>query len=51
MIFGTFWSLFPKLVWSHLFQNTLVISALDRSFHNSNFECRAINNNVTDPPK
>jgi hypothetical protein len=28
-----------------------VISALDRTFHNSNFECRAINNNVTEPPK
>eukprot|EP00095_Tigriopus_kingsejongensis_P007812 snap_masked-scaffold204_size260821-processed-gene-1.10 protein:Tk07812 transcript:snap_masked-scaffold204_size260821-processed-gene-1.10-mRNA-1 annotation:"neural cell adhesion molecule 2-like" len=31
-------------------QNTLVISALDRSYHDSHFECRAINNNVTEPP-
>ncbi|TRY71530.1 hypothetical protein TCAL_11940 [Tigriopus californicus] len=31
-------------------QNTLVISALDRTFHDSLFECRAINNNVTEPP-
>ncbi len=32
-------------------QNTLVISELDRSYHDSTFECRAINNNVTEPPK
>ena len=32
-------------------QNTLVISALDRTFHDALFECRAINNNVTDPPR
>ncbi len=31
-------------------QNTLVLSALDRTHHASLFECRAINNNVTDPP-
>ena len=31
-------------------QNTLVISSADRSHHASLFECRAINNNVTDPP-
>lgn len=32
-------------------QNTLVISALDRGYHDSLFECRAINNNVTEPPR
>ena len=32
-------------------QNTLVISALDRTFHDSLFECKAINNNVTEPPR
>ncbi len=32
-------------------QNTLVISSLDRSFHDEEFECRAINNNVTEPPR
>ena len=31
-------------------QNTLVISSVDRTHHASLFECRAINNNVTDPP-
>lgn len=31
-------------------QNTLVISELNRSFHDSVFECQAINNNVTKPP-
>ena len=31
-------------------QNTLVISSVERAHHASLFECRAINNNVTDPP-
>ena len=32
-------------------QNTLVIQSLDRSFHDSHFECKAINNNVTEWPR
>ncbi len=32
-------------------QNTLVIAALDRSFHGNRMECRAVNNNVTEPPR
>ncbi len=32
-------------------QNTLVISELDRSFHDALLECKAINNNVTEPPR
>ena len=31
-------------------QNTLVIGELEREHHGSTFECRAINNNVKNPP-
>ncbi len=37
--------------YQEVLQNTLVISALDRSFHGNRLECRAVNNNVTDPPR
>lgn len=32
-------------------QNTLVVPALGREHHGARFECRAINNNVTEPPR
>ena len=40
----------PK-TYEDVLQNTLVISQLDRTYHDSIFECRAINNNVTDPKR
>lgn len=36
--------------YEEVLQNTLVISELDRAYHDSVFECRAINNNVTKAP-
>lgn len=36
--------------YDEVLQNTLVISELDRSHHDSAFECQAINNNVTKAP-
>ena len=40
----------PK-TYEDVLQNTLVISQLDRTYHDSTFECRAINNNVTQPKR
>ena len=40
----------PK-TYEDVLQNTLVISQLDRTYHDSEFECRAINNNVTQPKR
>ena len=37
--------------YNDVLQNTLVVSALNRSFYNSVLECKAINNNVTVPPR
>ena len=48
---GDLWDRDPDpSTYEDVLQNTLVISELDRSYHDSVFECRAINNNVTQPP-
>ena len=40
----------PK-TYEDVLQNTLVISHLDRTYHDTTFECRAVNNNVTEPKR